>query len=139
MKKALLVDKNGYTQFELIYDEEHEYALMGTLKKCISWECNENRAPMDYMLMAKFSVKWDGCSHFWFHGEDCELNENGDVVGEEDAYYHICGFNEYINFSRGMVFAYKVAMSEVTEFSDCKSKEYENMKFLLDGYTIVYR
>lgn len=64
-EKVFLVDKYGYTQFELDYDNDHEYALTGTLKTYVSWEHNEEKTPVESLLMAKFSVKWDGCSHFW--------------------------------------------------------------------------
>ena len=46
----------------------------------------------------KCSIKWDGCSHFWFGDE-----------GEKDGYLHICGHGDFSQHVMLMSHLYSLA------------------------------
>lgn len=107
VNKAMLRDEEGkiiaiYEKDEISYD----LATSGTIKRVFSWDMSEN--PLESEFFAELSVKWDGCSHFWFKGEDYNS-------GDKDSYYHICGVYSYIDFMRTMVFAYEIMVKHVGE------------------------
>lgn len=88
-------------------------------------------------LLARSSIKFDGCSHWNFDGED-SLNKKADECG--DAYYHLCGFQCYERMILGLLFAWKVAgtlidgfMDRLEDNDDSHSKLYGK---LLEDYTI---
>ncbi|MCL1696354.1 hypothetical protein [Lysinibacillus sp. BPa_S21] len=92
-----------------------------------SWNTDGSVASRDFFAIA--SVKWDGCSHFWFKGERYPY--------EEDGYYHVCGTNTYLNHMRMMQFILEVAVMEIGDkFFDLELNDLKKLrKFgLLDDY-----
>jgi hypothetical protein len=80
-------------------------------------------------------AKWDGCSHWYFYGEDYPDNK--------DSYYHIC--SSFQNFITIMCFIWKIAGEH--NVKDLKTRnldtvytenEYslELVDYVLDGYEI---
>jgi hypothetical protein len=108
-------------------------ALNGQLYSVIGRYKVSNDYALDYEFMADVSIKWDNCSHWSFNGMDY-TEENDEING----YYHICGGRSYINFIRGMTFAYELAKIKIEGFSvrDSECELIEELN-LLDGYKII--
>ena len=134
IKKAELIDNQGNVIATYEQNKNYELSISGTIKQTVSW--NDDGSPYETEFFADISVKWDGCSHFWFYGQDC-----GDKTDNEiDGYYHICGVDSYIDFMRILVSAYEIMVKHVGYEKILEKEEYEELKKLnlLDGYTIKY-
>src|SRR5690606_5864663 len=133
MKKAILKDEDGYVKAIFQLENIYEFAVSGTVKRVFSWEIGGE--PLEDELFAELSVKWDGCSHFWFYGEDYKKELNN-----KDGYYHICGISDYLGFLRTMHFAYEIMVNHVGINKIDEKEELEELRELglLDGYTIEY-
>lgn len=139
MKIFKLINKKS-NQCELIFvpvrDNEFTHSLSGML--LATWG-NYIATDIDFDFIADVLIKWDGCSHFSFFGEDYI----GDTKDENtcNGYYHICGFNSYIRHFRSMVFAWQLAINKLGDKFDKNYEipEYEEFKEhidLLDDYEI---
>jgi hypothetical protein len=121
--------------------------MSGRCYECNGWDLDEDRTPCDWSFFASVFCKWDGCTHWWFRGEDYDP----DTKDEADAYYHICGDYCFLGHVRLMCFVWKLA--ELILVEDLKKdglgthkyvqEEYsgnEKLKhladFMLEGYTI---
>lgn len=60
-----------------------------------SWE---NGVPLDESFHSHSTVKWDGCSHIDYRGED--------YPEDKDFYYHLCGLYYYERFHKLNLFSY---------------------------------
>lgn len=140
MKSVYLYDRNDIPRFEINYVIDNGERLEGVVKQVLAWEIGEYHKPDEYTSVIKFIIKKDGCSHYWFNGEDVEFSSDWSIKNKDkvDGYYHLCGFNEYINFTRGICFAYEVAKMELKNFNDTKDGDYEEMQFLMNEYKIKY-
>jgi len=93
-----------------------------------------------YTYYAKAYIKSDGCSHFYFTGED---SENCDDI---DGYYHICGHSSYAVHLITLAFAYEVAKEQIPSFKDepnnndsAAYKKFTNKIYdILDGCKVLY-
>lgn len=93
MKTYYLQDNEGYkiAKFEIEDDDdERPVYLEGDVYKAVAWECTDDKEPTDWEYYSGVEIKFDGCSHWWFMGEDYQGKSE-----EIDAYYHLCG-TEYI-------------------------------------------
>jgi len=144
--KAMQLIKTKTNMPEIIFvpvDEENfKNSLHGILLEVTSWSSNDLKnytIPSDTDFIANIYIKWDGCSHWSFYGEDyMNDKEHEDDV---DGYYHICGFDSYVKFMRSMVFGYQLAIDKLGNDFDknIEIPEYEKFKQcinLLDGYEI---
>lgn len=66
---------------------------------CYSWS-TENE-PLEYSYFASVYCKHDGCTHWWFRGEDYVKDKN------LDGYYHLCGSWCFVEHIRVMCFIWK--------------------------------
>lgn len=98
--KFYLKGKDGYIycKFEPKSDEYFE----GTAYDCVSWSCPDKK-PAEWLFHSEVSCKWDGCSHWWFFGE----NYNGNYEESADGYYHIC--SQFESFITTMCFVWRLA------------------------------
>jgi hypothetical protein len=130
VKKAILKGPTGC--IIAFYEQKDQYKLStsGEIRQYISWDMDGT--PYESEFFADVNVKWDGCSHFRFHGED--------FPNDKDSYYHICGIHSYIDFMRMFVFAYEVMVEHVGIEQMDEKEEYRQLQKLnlLDGYTIEY-
>lgn len=112
-----------------------QYCMELLLTSC----CSGDKGGVQYEdFIAEAVIKWDGCSHWYFNGED-SLKENLPVEDKIDAYYHLCGFNIYGTFIMGILFAYKLATMKIENFIKDEGydyKEFKRFEKLLDDYTI---
>lgn len=132
VNKALLKDKDGLTI--AVYEKDntsYEVSTGGAIVRAFVWD--EDGNPVETEFFAKLSVKWDGCSHFNFFGEDYHS-------GDKDSYYHICGVSNYIDFMRIMAFAYEIMVEHVGYDRIDEKEELENLRNLglLKDYKIIY-
>lgn len=95
-----------------------------------SWNVNYRINETEHLT--KISIKWDGCSHVWFNEVDYK-NSTDDNNVEIDAYYHLCGFRNFLLFYKGLSFAYKIA----DELMDIDSND-DRYNEILSGCTIIY-
>lgn len=134
IKKALLKDNDGniISVFTMKKDHDTEHSITGELEEVVSWEVSGEI--YEKLLFAELYVKWDGCSHFWFNGQDSKNEEN------LDSYYHICGIGGYLKFIRMLLFAYEVMVNHVGFDNIDEKEEFEELleSGMLDGYTIEY-
>lgn len=128
--------------FVPVREEEFIHSLNGILLEATSWRSDnlkDYEIPSDTEFIASIYIKWDGCSHWRFYGQDYMNDEEHE--DDKDPYYHICGFDSYIKFMRSMVFAYQLAIDKLGDNFDkhYEIPEYEQFKQsinLLDGYEI---
>ena len=122
-----LIDEYNRPIFEFRgkYDD---YSLSGQLYWIVGWDMNYT--PMDYEFVADMSIKWDGCSHWYFNGMDYSEDNK-----EIDGYYHICGEECYIEFMQGIMFVYELAKKSIGKFDNFKS--YKRKINLLEGCKII--
>lgn len=90
---------------------------------------------------SEFYLKWDSCTHWYFHGEDYDSDEDENGV----PYYHLCGAWCFDRHLVVMAFVWEVARRYLSRnnvhgngkyTTDC----YNESKFkdaLLEGYEIV--
>ena len=101
----ILKDTNGYVVFLLQEIEKHDLFLKFNIKKCISWDMDDEIAETeDYM---SGYVKWDGCSHVWFGEED---------NGNRDGYLHLCGKEQWELHCKMMVAVYEYCSNNIKNF-----------------------
>jgi hypothetical protein len=131
--KLVNEDQNVVTVFEI--EEISKSYISGTLKTVNSWD-EENEYDCDFDYIAGVFIKWDGCSHFNFKGEDYNENKEETI----DGYYHLCGVDMYIDLMRSLSFAYQIMVDQIGEDELYEKEEYQELKKLnlLDKYTIVY-
>ena len=54
------------------------------------------------------NIKWDGCSHWNFFGED----------EDKSSYYHLCGEEDFLRFIYGMVLSVSIAKKVMVDTFD---------------------
>lgn len=131
-EKAYLKNEEGMVISVFTNRNSFDFAVSGEIEYVHSWDVDYKPIGSDFF--ASVTVKWDGCSHFTFLGEDYKDEKS------PDGYYHICGINNYIDFMRQLHFAYEVMVEIVgIERIDEKEELQELRKLgLLEGYTIEY-
>ena len=60
----------------------------------------------DFIYIGFGICKWDGCSHWYFTGEDIE---------DHDSYYHICGSHCYTDFVTALSFIFSQGVTDRDE------------------------
>jgi len=119
--------------------QEYPSSISGEIYKVTGW--GKNNEPISFDFFADALVKWDNCSHFRFFGDYYKSNtEYDNVNGTKNSYYHICGCEQYIEFSSILYFA-NITMSMINEqtntFYDPELVMNKMMDFLEKfGYTI---
>ncbi|WP_155484530.1 hypothetical protein [Paraclostridium sordellii] len=124
--KYVLKDSNELIICEYRIRKINEVRLSGEVFIPHSWYNDE---PCDYEYFADVDVKWDGCSHFNFNGEDYPI--------DKDGYYHICGGHSYLMFIKTMAFITEVARITIEGYDE-DTADFNLIRNLnlLDGYTI---
>lgn len=103
---AILTNQNEVNT-HIFRFEKYETYIKGVIESAVSWSY-EDGSIGETTYLAKLMIKWDGCSHVYFNGEDyneSEYSKNDEIY----PYYHLCGLKDYINFNNGLLFAFKVA------------------------------
>lgn len=131
-KVALLIDKQGYI-VNIFNMNIFKHYVDGTVETVTSWELDEKVFKTEFLT--KISIKWDGCSHAWFNGQD-HLNPY-DESDTNSSYYHLCGLEDYLRFTKGLMFSFFAASQciEICEYEIKKMKEYKD---ILNGYNIIF-
>jgi hypothetical protein len=133
MLKAELIDKTGKVVTIVRQTENHEYCFSGIISIPTGWDAYDNDV-CDEDFLAYCSIKWDGCSHFWYYGENYPYDE------ELYPYYHECGLNDYYKNFVAKLFAFEVAKYYMKDVADMNDNLYNtiNRINILDFYTIRY-
>lgn len=137
-KTWYLKDKNGevVAKFE---QEDDEYGFAGELYTCFSWDADTG-LPFEYGFHSHVMCKWDGCTHWYFDGED---------VGDVNHYYHLHADGLEMFFAE-MSFVWQLAEKHWIEFavshgetqfclSEDIKKEYKSdlVDYILKDYEIT--
>lgn len=141
MKVFYLQDSDGYivSKFEMTTNERFE----GRAYECISWD-GITKKPEEWLFHSEVYAKWDGCSHWWFKGEDYSVETDSCEHNGTDGYYHIC--SSFDNFIRTMCFVWKLAgnyhinnLKEKNLLDNERLKEYnlELVDYMLKDYKIL--
>ena len=131
IKAELINKKTGDVVAIVRQTEDWARSLGGVLTIPYSWNsdgyCEES-------FLASFSIKWDGCSHFYYYGEDY-LEEQ-----EADSYYHECGLNSYYMQFIAKLFAFEVARHYMKDIEYMDDDLYVGIDKIniLDSYDIKY-
>jgi hypothetical protein len=134
-KKTFIVcdkeDENDIDMFFLITDIQEAYINGVVLKSCAFDACNKKNRYAKFLT--SFYIKWDGCSHFYFTGEDSLQHKEE----ENDGYYHICGAYSYIIMINTFLASLAIAEKLIKNAEDL-SCDYSNalMKVFDDHYLI---
>ena len=78
---SIMKDDDGRTLFTMEITTDLDYMIGFTVYKVTSWEMNGDICDTEQYL--KGTIKWDGCSHWWFGEEE---------DGKSDGYLHLCGY-----------------------------------------------
>lgn len=136
-----LKDKNDNNRIIAKIEFTDDYCT-GKCFEAYSWSLDGT--PWDYHFVADFYCKWDGCTHWWFKGEDYDEN----ISDSLDSYYHLCGAESFVSHVRMMCFAWKVSCMNLIRDEHYKNlkvdiaHEYFNtdtnalIKLMLEGYLI---
>lgn len=121
-----------------------EWYIDGKCYSAISWF--ENNVVCDWHFVCDVCCKFDGCTHWYFKGEDTYDDE-----GPHDSYYHLCGAGIFADHIRCMCFVWKLAYMLMTDAHYDKNEDPGHLdnyywdteeiealcKLMLDGYSIV--
>lgn len=130
-KKIFIVcdkeDEDDIDIFFLITDIDNVCIRGVVLKFCARDAYNKKNQYAKFLT--SFYIKWDGCSHFYFTGEDTlQNNEEG-----YDSYYHICGAYSYVIIINTFLAALEIATRLIEssedlscDYSDALMKEFDN-------------
>lgn len=86
-------------------NELSNISLRGEVYQAVSWDMEDNVCEENFF--ANIYIKWDGCSHIYFEGED-----------KIDSYYHLCGGNYFIEHMQTLAFIVKVAKDNIEKYDD---------------------
>jgi hypothetical protein len=134
-KKTFIVcdkeDEDDIDMFFLITDIDAVWIRGVVLKFCAMDACNKKNQYVEFLT--SFYIKWDGCSHFYFTGEDSLQHKEE----ENDSYYHICGAYSYIIMVNTLLASLAIAEKLIKNAEDL-SCDYSNalMKVFDDHYLI---
>ena len=136
-EKNNLVDSTRFTievESNYQYNDEYEnssdwYYVNITIKDNESY-CEDG----DKLFLAHAYIKWDGCTHWNFYGEDSKGEQE-----KADSYYHLCGSHTFMTFIYAMIAGIKVAKQIVRMLPDEDFNDDEYMKFegLFDKYCSI--
>lgn len=127
--------------------------LDGNCYIATTWTDYSMRDVLEWDFFADVYCKFDGCTHWYFNGEDYDPESDKRTHDNEiNAYYHICGperFNEHI---MNMCFVWKLAEMVLkksyddSRYSECIDDHYDVNDFtgklvnkMLEGYTITVK
>lgn len=132
--KAELIDRDECVKAIYELSTVNEASVIGNIYTICGWEI-DFKTPIDKIFFAEAYIKWDGCSHFNFFGEDYTEGDKETV----NSYYHICGIYSYLEFMRTMLFGYEV-MAHYVGDNILEKEEYKEIKELnlLKEYSIRY-
>lgn len=138
-----LKDKNDDDRIVAKIEFTDDYCT-GDCYEPYSWYGDDT--PAEWHYVACFYCKWDSCTHWWFRGENYDV----EIDGSGDSYYHLCGTHCFTNHIRNMCFVWKVAAMTLVEshkrnYRDlakdiCRDYFDKNttklIELMLDGYVI---
>lgn len=132
MLKAELIDKTGKIAVVVRQTKDYTHSFGGIITIPTSWSLYDNTYGEEFL--AECSIKWDGCSHFWYNGQDYPYDE------ELYPYYHECGLNDYYNHFVAKLFAFEVAKEYMKDVQDMDDDLYNTIDRvnILNFYTIKY-
>lgn len=120
------------------FEQPKDDIFSGITYMCESWDGKTNE-PLEWSFHSEVYAKWDGCSHWWFRGEDYNL----ETEEKEESYYHIC--SSFQTFILIMCFVWKIAgeyhKEDLTKrhiLSSLTTEEYdlELIDYMLKDYKI---
>lgn len=133
MIKAELIDKTGDVIAVVRQTEDWEHSLGGIISLATSWSLSDSTYGEEFF--AHCNIKWDGCSHFWYYGQDFPYDE------EIYPYYHECGLDYYYKQFVAKLFAFEVAkyyMKDDAKHMDNDLYNTIDRVNILDFYEIKY-
>lgn len=68
----------------------------------VAWK-SDDEMPIEWEFVAHVYYRFDGCTHWWFFGED-----NDGTGTDRDSYYHICGPECLLEIMRCQAFVWWV-------------------------------
>lgn len=96
-----LKDNSGYDVAKLVIEENKPDSILdANVYKATTWD---RKKAIEWLYYSGLYAKWDGCTHWYFRGEDYETDS------EVDGYYHLCGFGNMMTHIIIMCFSWKVA------------------------------
>ena len=137
-----LIDSDGYVTSKLEIDKATYAHFDGRVYLAKSWNMDpSNYNDVEYEFLAEVYCKFDSCTHWWFNGEDYDV----ELKTEKDSYYHLCGSGSFTNHIRGMCFVWRLAPEIMKACGDDWSGEYNDCKvtnelvdLMLRDYTIKH-
>lgn len=139
--------ETGYIETTIVIEKADYYSVDATCYQAYSWY-GDDHMPCEYHYVAGAYCKWDGCTHWYFYGEDYdpEIEES-----EKDSYYHLCGPRRFTDHIRAMCFMWKVVSDVMTELAGDRYSDYKTVQsnyfecedtkklvdMMLDGYEIL--
>ena len=101
---VVLLEDNGLPLFLIEYGKGNlETDCSFEVFEVMSWSM-EN-IPEEIELYVRGTIKWDGCSHIYFGGEQ-----------NEDGYIHMCGKHSFVNHCKLMAALWEVVTARIKKF-----------------------
>lgn len=113
MKIYKLVEKETNTPVSVFIKDEkysnNNAFLLGVILDVVSTKDDNEICELSFV--ANGYIKFDGCSHFNFYGQDFKNKE----TTNPDSYYHLCGFDSMRGFIRNISFMWELAIQNIDE------------------------
>lgn len=104
-------DNEILTKFEMTSEIENMFC--GDCYSAIAWAAFDKKEVLNWEFVCHAYCKFDGCSHWWFYGED--FHDGNDFVNDANSYYHLCGPECVFAHVRDICFVWKVAEQWLSE------------------------
>lgn len=106
----------------------------GVCKTVSSWACHgDSLIVSDVEYLADVRCKFDGCTHWYFNGEDYDPDDQNDP----DSYYHLCGEYCFVTHIRAMCFVWKLCYQLLEEAGQDEGHHYSNEEYYFENKTTV--
>lgn len=134
MKIYTLIEKETRTPVSIFIKEEksNEAALSGII---LNVDSTNNNEITELSFIAKGYIKFDGCSHFNFRGQEFKNDDT-----KSDSYYHLCGFESLHSFIRNLSFMWQLAIDELDMLYELGESDqfvdFRDSSGVLDAYKI---
>ena len=122
-----LIGPDGYVVSKFEPTGVNGASINGNVYVATAWGVDSiARGAVEYEFLAYVYCKFDSCTHWWFNGEDYDV----ELKTEKNSYYHLCGSNSFVTHIRTMCFIWRLApkIMKAVEPNNDWTSEYRDYK-----------
>lgn len=133
-----LIDDDGYIVAKFEPTRVCGSGIDGVIYVATEWGTDPSAyGAVEYEFLAEVYCKFDSCTHWWFKGEDYDV----ELKTEKDSYYHLCGSGSFTNHIRGMCFVWRLVpeIMKAVEPNNDWTGEYRDYKIANELVDLMLR